>query len=75
MIEDLCYVRPSWMSAKSTWRAGTVWEEARIGGLFLSPPALDREPQRPPLGTHKTKMAARTGKRSILTNLRKNRGL
>ena len=51
---------------------GTVWEEARIGGLFLSPPALDREPQRPPLGTYKTKMAARTGKRSILTNFRKN---
>ena len=39
-----------------------------LGGNAVSPDAR-------PLGTYETKMAVRTGKRSILTILRNNRGL
>ena len=60
----LRYGRPSWMQWVSNLLngRGVVWEEPSL------PPLL-------PLGILETKMAASTGKHSILSILRKNRGL
>ena len=71
----LPYGWPSWMSVKSTLGGGG----GRFGrrrenfsfAFFLSPLYT---PDARPLGTYETKTAALTGKRSILTILRKNTG-
>ena len=47
---------------------GTVWEEVPSSLASLNPDVL-------PLGTYKTKMATRTGKRSILTIFTEKKGL
>ena len=69
------YGRPYWMSLKSTWGVGGGqfgWRRE----IFFWPSSSHRlyTPDARPLGTDETKMAALTGKRSILTILRKNTG-
>ena len=70
----LPYGWPSWMSVKSTLGGGDG-----LGGgekIFFLPSSSHRlyTPDARPLGTYETKTAALTGKRSILTILRKNTG-
>ena len=52
------------MSVKSTWGGGG-WGSGTVSGKRAT------NPNSRPLGTYEIKMAARTGKRSILTLLRK----
>ena len=47
---------------------GVILDECQIYSGAISPDSR-------PLGTYETKMDTRTGKRSILTVVRKNRGL
>ena len=50
---------------------------ANCSDIYFSrlPPPTTVSPDTLPLGTYETRMAARTVKRSVLTILRKNRGL
>ena len=52
-------------------------ENANCSDVYFSrpPPPTTISPDTRPLGTYETRMAARTVKRSVLTILRKNRGL
>ena len=70
----LRYGRPYWMSLKSTWGGGGQFGWRRE--VFFLPSSSHRlyTPDARPLGTYETRMAALTGKRSILTILRKNTG-
>ena len=63
--------RPPWMQ----WVPNKGAEDSLGGGVSRLPPPTAINPVARPLGTQKTEMATRTGKRSILTILRKNRGL
>ena len=67
------YGRPYWMSLKSTWGGDSLGGGEKI---FFFPSSSHRlyTPDARPLGTYETRMAALTGKRSILTILRKNTG-
>ena len=70
----LPYGWPSWISVKSTLGRGGRFGRRREN--FFLPCSSHRlyTPDARPLGTYETKMAALTGKRSILTILRKNTG-
>ena len=63
--------QPSWMQRVPNKGA----EDGLGGGVSRLPPPTAINPVARPLGIQETMMAVRTGKRSILTILRKNRGL
>ena len=63
--------RPSWMQ----WVPNKGEEDGLGGGVSRLPPPNAINPIARPLGTQETKMDVRTGKRPILTILRKNRRL